>query len=69
MVCVLKSTNTGHLQLVWRLVVLKNGDLVSASSGANIRVWNSSQGANWALIKTWQAHTSLIRALLVLDNC
>ena len=61
----LKKTLTGHIDSVYALTTLSNGDLVSGSWDNTIKIWN---GNDLSLKKTLTGHTDAVRALTTLSN-
>jgi WD40 repeat protein len=58
-------TISGHIRSVRGVVVLKYGEIVSASDDKSIKVWDSNNGT---LIRTLTNNTDGIQSLVVLNN-
>jgi len=61
----LNKTLNGHTNLIYHLLVMRNGNLVSASADKSIRVWNMSSGVSENILN---GHSETVQCLAELTN-
>ena len=55
----------GHTDTVWKLIVNRNGQLISGSYDKSIKVWNTEDGT---IFKTLNGHSDHVTSLALLKD-